>query len=70
MRYKRIYELREDHDLKQTQIARMLNISQSVYSNYETGQRMIPPDMLSKLADYYQVSVDYLMGRTDDPKGY
>lgn len=68
MLYKRILDLRDWHDLKQKEVAHVLGISQRLYSYYETGQRMIPPDMLSKLADYYQVSVDYLMGRTDDPK--
>ena len=66
--YRRIRDLREDHDLKQRQIAEYLNCSQQVYSNYELGQRDIPTDVLVKLATYYKVSVDYILGLTNNPK--
>ena len=65
--YRRIRDLREDHDLKQRQVADILNCSQRVYSNYELGQRDIPTDVLIKLSDYYDVSVDYLLGLTQNP---
>lgn len=68
MIYQRIRDLREDHDLKQRQIAEYLNCSQRVYSNYELGQRDIPTDVLIRLAQYYDVSVDYLLGLTPNPK--
>ena len=61
--YKRIRDLREDHDLTQKQIAKILNCSQQVYSNYELGQRDIPTAILIKLADYYNVTTDYILGR-------
>lgn len=66
--YRRIRDLREDHDLKQRQVAEYLNCSQQVYSNYELGQRDIPTDILIRLADFYKVSVDYLLGLTSNPK--
>ena len=66
--YKRIRDLREDHDLTQKQIAQKLNCSQQVYSNYELGQRDIPTDILIKLSNLYNVSVDYILGITDKPK--
>ena len=66
--YQRIRDLREDRDLKQRQIADFLNCSQQVYSNYELGQRDIPTDILIKLSDFYGVSVDYLLGLTNNPK--
>lgn len=56
--------LREDSDLKQKQLADMLNIHQTTYSDYELGQLNIPVAVLHKLADFYSVSVDYLLGRT------
>ncbi|MCR4563631.1 MAG: helix-turn-helix domain-containing protein [Clostridiales bacterium] len=62
--YRRIKDLREDNDLKQKEIAAVLGIDQRVYSNYETGKREIPVHLLIKLADYYGVSTDYLLGRT------
>ena len=65
--YRRIRDLREDHDLKQRQVAQYLNCSQQVYSNYELGQRDIPTDILIRLADLYQVSVDYILGLTPNP---
>ena len=66
--YQKIRDLREDHDLKQRELAKYLNCSQRVYSNYELGQRDIPTDILIRLADFYKVSVDYLLGLTPNPK--
>lgn len=66
--YQRIRDLREDHDLKQRELADYLNCSQQVYSNYELGQRDIPTDVLIRLSEYYHVSVDYLLGLTNNPK--
>lgn len=63
--YKRIRDLREDNDLTQKQIANMLNCSQQVYSNYELGQRDIPTTILIKIAEIYDVSVDYILERTN-----
>lgn len=60
--YKRIRDLREDSDLTQTQIARILGMSQTGYSKYETGENDIPTEVLIKLSKYYDVSVDYLLG--------
>lgn len=68
MVYQRIRNLREDRDLKQREIAEYLNCSQRVYSNYELGQRDIPTDVLIRLSHYYDVSVDYLLGLTANPK--
>ena len=65
--YQRIRNLREDRDMNQTMIARILGMSQTGYSKYETGENDIPTDILIKLADYYNVSVDYLLNRTDNP---
>lgn len=66
--YQRIRDLREDRDLKQRQVADFLNCSQQVYSNYELGQRDIPTDVLIRLSEFYNVSVDYLLGLTKNPK--
>lgn len=63
--YKRIRDLREDHDLTQTDLAKILNCSQRSYSYYESGGHDIPTQTLIKLADYYNVSVDYILGRTN-----
>lgn len=63
--YKRIRDLREDADLTQKQIAQLLHCSQQVYSNYELGQRDIPTAVLIRLAKYYNVSVDYILGISD-----
>lgn len=68
MRYLRLRDLREDHDLKQIDLAKILNCSQQVYSNYELGQRDIPTEILIRLSEFYKVSVDYLLGLTDNPK--
>lgn len=65
--YQRIRDLREDHDLTQKEMAKMLACSQRVYSNYERGEVNIPIDLLIKMADYFDVSIDYLLERTDHP---
>ena len=66
--YQRIRDLREDHDMKQRQVAEYLCCSQQVYSNYELGQRDVPTEILIKLAELYGVSIDYLLGQTANPK--
>lgn len=66
--YKRIRDLREDKDLTQRELAEALHCSQQVYSNYELGQRDIPTEVLIRLSDYYRVSVDYILGISDNPK--
>ncbi len=66
--YPRIRHLREDSDLTQTQMGHILSCSQRVYSNYERGDIDIPTATLIRIADYHRVSVDYLLGRTDDPQ--
>ncbi len=68
--YNRIRELREDHDLTQTQIAKILNMSQTGYSQYEIGKNDIPTKILIALSEYYNTSVDYLLGVTDEVKPY
>ncbi len=65
MLYQRIRELREDHDLTQVQMGKILSCSQRVYSNYKRGELDIPTEILIKLADFYEVSVDYLLNRTE-----
>ena len=65
--YERIRNLREDHDMNQTQVAKILGMSQTGYSKYETGENDISTPILIKLADLYDVSVDYLLDRTDNP---
>ena len=64
---KRMRDLREDCDKTQQEIADVLNMHRSVYRRYESGERETPAGVVVKLADYYQVSTDYLLGRTDDP---
>ena len=66
----RIRALREDHDLTQEKVGQAINVPQRTYAYYESGQRMIPPSVLSALADLYHVSVDYLLGRTDCREPY
>ena len=66
----RIRDLREDNDLSQKAIADMLHIHQTTYSDYELGNLNIPVAILSKLADFYNTSIDYLVGRTDEKKPY
>lgn len=66
--YKRIRDLREDHDLKQKDLAEYLQCSQVCYSYYENGQRDIPTDILIKLSEFYNSSIDFLLGQTDNPE--
>ena len=68
--YRRIRDLREDRDLLQKDMAEYLNCTQVCYSHYETGKRDIPTEELSKLAEFYHTSTDYLLGRTDERKAY
>ena len=70
MNINRLKEIREDKDLLQKDIAKVLNIKQQQYSEYEIGKRLIPINYLSDLADYYNVSIDYLLGKTDVRKIY
>ncbi len=65
MLYKRIRDLREDKDLTQQKMGEILSCSQRVYSNYERGELDIPTEILIKLADFHNVSVDYILNRTD-----
>lgn len=68
--YKRIRDLREDKDLSQSEIAKILNMSQTGYSKYEVGTNDIPTKILIQLAIFYNTSVDYLLGITDEIKPY
>ena len=70
MLYRRIRDLREDHDLTQTEMGRILSCSQRVYSNYERGELDIPTELLRKLARYYGVTTDYLLELSDIPWPY
>ena len=65
IRYRRIRDLREDADLTQQQVGDAINVPQRTYAYYESGGRMVPPQVLCALADFYGVSVDYLLERTD-----
>lgn len=65
-KYARIRSLREDLDMTQQQVGDKINVPQRTYAYYESGQRMIPPEVLCKLADLYGVSVDYLLERTNE----
>ncbi len=67
MYFRRLRDLREDHDLMQKEVAAVLGIQQTVYSRYERGFQTIPVEHALKLADYYNVSTDYLFGRTSNP---
>lgn len=62
--------IREDHDIRQKTLAEYLGVSQNTYSQYENGIISISPEMLIKLGDYFDVSVDYLLGRTNNKKRY
>ena len=70
MKYQRIRDLREDRDWKQVTVAKMLNMSQTGYSKYETGENDIPTAILIRLAKIYHVSIDYLLGQTNEKKRY
>ena len=68
LKYKRIRDLREDNDYTQAEVGRKINITQRTYAYYESGERMVPPHILSALADLYHVSIDYILERTDNPE--
>ena len=68
--YSRIRDLREDRDLTQTQLAKILGMSQTGYSKYETGENDIPTTILIKLSNFYGVSIDYLLGQSNSPNKY
>ena len=70
MKYPRLRDLREDHDWSQTTLAKMLEMSQTGYSKYETGENDIPTSILIRLARIYDTSIDYLLGETNNPKRY
>ena len=70
MKYERIRDLKEDNELTQEYMGKILNVSQRTYSRYENDERAIPIEILSKLADYYGTSVDYIIERTDQKKPY
>ena len=70
MKYKRIRDLREDRDMNQTQLARVLGMSQTGYSKYETGENDVPTVILIKLARFYSVSINYLLGETNEKQRY
>ena len=66
LKYGRIRDLRNDRGLTQKQVAKLLNVSQNTYSQYEIGISRFPLDAVVKLAEYYNVSIDYLVGLTDE----
>ncbi len=68
MVFKNIRNIREDRDIKQKDVAKYLNVSQNTYSQYETGVISLTAEVLIKLSDYYGVSIDFLLDRTDNPK--
>ena len=70
MVYSRIRDLREDRDMTQAKMAEILNIAQRTYSHYENGERAIPLEILCKIADFHETSVDYLLNRTAIKKPY
>mgnify|MGYP003558757077 CR=1 FL=1 len=70
MQFKNLRGIREDRDIKQKDIAKILNVSQNTYSLYETGVISLTAEVLIKLSDYYGVSIDYLLDRTNNPKKY
>ncbi len=70
MYIKRIRDLREDHDLKQVNVAQILNMKQPQYARYESGKRDFPIDVIIKLAEFYDTSIDYLLGLTNEMNPY
>ena len=70
MNISRLKEIRKDRDITQTEVAKYLGMKQQQYSEYEIGKRLIPVETLDKLADFYNPSIDYLVGRTDERKAY
>lgn len=70
IKYQNIRNIREDKDISQKEVSEYLNIKQNTYSRYETNERNIPLELLIKLADFYDTSIDYLLGRTNQKKPY
>lgn len=68
MQFKNLRNIREDRDIKQKDVAKILNVSQNTYSQYETGVISLTAEVLIKLSDFYRVSIDYLLDRTNNPK--
>ena len=68
MQFKNLRDIREDRDIKQREVANYLNVSQNTYSQYETGVISLTAEILIKLSEYYNVSIDYLLDRTDNPE--
>ena len=66
--YERIRELREDNDMSQEKLSKLLNIGQQTLSQYESNKRKLPIDLLEKYAEIFNVSIDYIMGRTNNPE--
>ncbi len=66
----RLRDIREDRDISQKTLAAYLHIGQNTYSQYETGKRQLPLDILIRLAEYFDTSTDYILGLTDEPKPY
>lgn len=69
MTYKRIRELREDRGLSQARVGSLINFPQRTYAYYESGKRMLPPEVLCALAKLYGVTTDYILELSDDPQG-
>ncbi len=67
MKYKNLRDIREDRDIKQKEIAKILNVSQNTYSQYETGTIALTAEVLIKLSQFYNVSIDYLLDQTNNP---
>jgi len=68
MQFKNLRAIREDRDIKQKDVAKFLSVSQNTYSQYETGVIALTAEVLIKLSKYYNVSIDYLLDQTDNPK--
>ncbi len=68
MRFKNLKAIREDNDIKQKEIAKVINVSQNTYSQYENGVISLTAEVLIKLSDFYNVSIDYLLDRTNNPE--
>lgn len=68
MQFRNLRSIREDKDIKQKDIAQYLNVSQNTYSQYETGVISLTAEVLIKLSDYYDVSIDFLLDRTNNPE--
>ncbi len=68
MQFKNLRSVREDRDIRQKEVAAYLNVSQNTYSQYETGVISLTAEVLIKLSEYYDVSIDYLLDQTNDPR--